>query len=461
MTPRHRGAGAGQAHDGGPGAGPPDTECLPRAALLEQQGRRLTALLTAIDGRNAFYTRKLAEAGVDPAGFRFPDDLSGLPFTTRQELAADQEAQPPWGTAHTEPLDRYTRYHQTSSTTGRPLRWLDTGASWQWIVDCWKAVYRAARVTAADRIFFPFGFGPFIGFWAGFDAGAQLGALCIPGGAMSSESRLRLLDAVRPTVVCCTPTYALRLAEVARASGLVDLAGGPVRTLVVAGEPGGHVPATRERMERDWGARVIDHHGLTEVGPMSFECREATGALHLNECEYVCEVLDPASGAPVPPGEPGELVVTNLGRTASPVIRYRTGDIVRVPQGACACGRTLASAAGGILSRADDMVWVRGVNVYPTAVEAVIRRFPDVVEYRCTVSTRGTPTKLAVEVELQGNAADTGAADAVGTALHEALGLTVPVRVVDAGNLPRFELKARRFVVDGPTPGTPDTGARE
>ena len=431
---------------------PPDVECPPRAALIERQGRRLAALLAAIDGRNPFYTRKLAEAGVTPAAFRFPDDLAALPFTTRHELACDQAADPPWGTARTEPLDRYTRYHQTSSTTGRPLRWLDTGASWQWIVDCWKAVYRAAGVTDADRILFPFGFGPFLGFWAGFDAGAQLGALCIPGGGMSSESRLRLLDAARPTVVCCTPTYALRLAEAARAGGGVNLADGPVETLIVAGEPGGHVPATRERIERGWGARVVDHHGLTEVGPISFECGQAAGALHLNECEFVCEVLDPASGAAVAAGEPGELVVTNLGRTASPVIRYRTGDIVRVRREACVCGRTLARAVGGILSRADDMVWVRGVNVYPTAVEAVIRRFPEVVEYRCTVSTRGPLTKLAVEVELRGGPADAAVPDAVGAALHEALGLTVPVQVAAPGALPRFELKARRFVVDGPAP---------
>ena len=443
------------------GPTPPAAERQTRTALAERQGRRLAELLAAIDGRNAFYTRKLAEAGLKPAALRLPGDLRVLPFTTRHELAADQDAHPPWGTNLTEPPDRYSRYHQTSSTTGRPLRWMDTGPSWQWVVDCWKSVYGAAGVTAADRIFFPFGFGPFIGFWAGFDAGAQLGALCIPGGGMSSESRLRMLDAVQPTVVCCTPTYALRLAEVARASGLVDLAAGPVRTVIVAGEPGGHVPATRERIERDWGARVIDHHGLTEVGPLSFECREATDALHLNESEFVCEVVDPASGTPVPPGEAGELVVTNLGRTASPVIRYRTGDIVQVRQGTCACGRTLARAVGGILSRADDMVWVRGVNVYPTAVEAVIRRFAEVVEYRCTVSTRGARTELAVEVELRGNATDTGAAHAVGTALHEALGLTVPIRVVDADTLPRFELKARRFVVEGPTPETLETGARQ
>lgn len=439
---------------------PPDAERLPRETLTERQGRRLGDLLAAIDGRNPFYTRKLAAAGVDPRAFRFPDDLRALPFTTRRELAADQEAHPPWGTALTEPLDRYSRCHQTSSTTGRPLRWLDTDSSWRWVADCWQAVYGAAGITAADRIFFPFGFGPFLGFWAGFDAAAKMGALCIPGGAMSTEGRLRLLDTLRATVVCCTPTYALRLAEVARTGRLADLADGPVRTLVVAGEPGGHVPATRERIEASWGARVIDHHGLTEVGPVSFECREATGGLHLNECEFVCEVLDPASGAPVPAGEAGELVVTNLGRTASPVVRYRTGDVVRVRDEPCACGRTLARADGGILSRADDMVCVRGVNVYPTAVEAVIRRFPEIVEYRCTVSSRGAMSALDVEIELQPDAGGAPPAAAVGAALREALGLTVPVRAVGAGALPRFELKARRFVVGGPAGKTTETGAR-
>ncbi len=443
----------------GPESTPPDAERRAREVLAEAQGRRLADLLAAVDGRNPFYTRKLAEAGVRPARLRLPDDLRALPFTTRHELAADQDAHPPWGTNRTEPLASFSRYHQTSSTTGRPLRWMDTGASWQWVVDCWKSVYRAAGVTAADRIFFPFGFGPFIGFWAGFDAAAQIGALCIPGGGMSSESRLRLLDTVRPTVVCCTPTYALRLAEVARAGG-GDLADSPVRILVVAGEPGGHIPATRERIEGAWGARVIDHHGLTEVGPLSFECREATGGLHLNECEFICEVVDPASGAPVSAGEPGELVVTNLGRTASPAIRYRTGDIVRVEHEPCACGRTLARAVGGILSRADDMVCVRGVNVYPTAIEAVIRRFPEVSEYRCTVSARGALAALAVDIELPPDTVDGGPAAAVGEALREALGLTVPVRRVGAGTLPRFELKARRFVVEGRTAATgPGTGA--
>ena len=331
---------------------PPEAECQPRTTLLAHQHRRLGALLSAIHGRNRFYTSKLDDAGVRLDRLCLPDDLRTLPLTTKHELTADQDASPPWGTAYTEPLERYTRYSQTSSTTGRPLRWLDTNESWQWTLDCWKAVYRAAHVGAADRIFFPFGFGPFLGFWTAFDAGSQIGALCVPGGGMSSQTRLGLLETVQPTVICCTPTYALRLVDVARATGTLDLASSSVRIVIVAGEPGGSIPATRARIEQGWGARVIDHHGLTEVGPVSFECWEAPGTLHLNECEFICEVVDPTSGTPVPDGKTGELVITNLGRTASPVIRYRTRDIVTLRREPCGCGRTLARAEGGILSRA-------------------------------------------------------------------------------------------------------------
>lgn len=427
---------------------PHTVEYLARTDLRAAQLRRLQRLFSTIQGRNQFYTRKFDAAGVNIDTIDTLDGLQDLPLTTKEELAADQETSPPWGTAHTEPLNCYTRYHQTSSTTGQPLRWLDTNQSWQWVVDCWKTVYRAAGVTSEDRIFFPFGFGPFLGFWSAFDAGSQIGALCIPGGSMSSETRLGLLEAALPTVVCCTPTYALRLVEVARATGLSDLAHGTVRTVIVAGEPGGSIPATRARLEEGWSARVIDHHGLTEVGPVSFECLNAPGALHLNECEFICEVLDPSSRAPMRDGEAGELVVTNLGRGASPVVRYRTRDIVRITHEPCQCGRTLARVEGGILSRADDMVCIRGVNVYPTAVEAVVRRFPEITEYRSTISTRDSLHALDIELELEPSTADQATVSArVAQALKEAMGLSVPVRVVATNTLPRFELKASRFVV--------------
>jgi phenylacetate-CoA ligase len=405
--------------------------------------------MTAIYGRNRFYTRKLDAAGIQVDALRFPDDLTKLPLTTKSELAEDQAANPPWGTALTEPLERYTRYCQTSSTTGRPLRWIDTNESWQWVLDCWKPVYQAARVEPGDRVFFPFSFGPFLGFWAGFEAGCQMGMQCVPGGGMSSAIRLAMIEAIGATVVCCTPTYALRLAEIAAQERPArPLAQSTVRVLIVAGEPGGSIPATRERIEQQWGARVIDHHGLTEVGPVSFECWEAPGFLHLNEAEYACEVLDPATGRDLPDGEAGELVLTNLGRTASPVIRYRTGDIVVRRSGPCACGRTWARLEGGIRARADDMINIRGVNVYPAAIESVVHRFPEVVAFRSIVSKSGAMPSIRVELEIGPAGVATGVAGKVAQQLREALGLTVPVQVVPAGTLPRFEMKSLRFVVE-------------
>jgi len=418
-----------------------------REALRARQTGKLRELLGAIHGRSRFYTRKLDEAGVGPDSVRAEEDLARLPFTTKAELVADQAENPPFGTVLSEPLESYTRYCQTSGTTREPLRWLDTNASWQWLLECWKAVYRAARVGTSDRILFPFSFGPFLGFWTAFDAGSQIGAHCIPGGGMPSGVRLDLIRALGVSVVCCTPSYALHLGELAASEGQDPLAEGTVRVLIVAGEPGGSIPPTRARIEAAWGARVIDHHGLTEVGPISFECWEAPGSLHLNEGRFLCEVLDPATLVPVPDGERGELVVTTLGRAASPVVRYRTGDVVVRRSGPCACGRTWARLEGGILARADDMVNVRGVNVYPGAVESVVRSFPEVVEFRATVAQRGSMRTLALEIEPVGEGVDEAALSAgVARMMREALGLTVPVRVVGQGSLPRFELKAKRFV---------------
>jgi phenylacetate-CoA ligase len=417
-------------------------------ALEALQGERLLTLLRAVHGRNAFHTRRLDAARVDVEALRLPPNLERLPFTTKAELVADQQASGPWGTNLTEPLDAYTRYCQTSSTTGRPLRWLDTNASWQWMLDCWKMVYRAAHITSGDRVFFPFSFGPFLGFWAGFEAGPQLGLHCVPGGGMSTQVRLGIIADIQPTVVCCTPTYALRLAEVAEAGGhAATLASSSVRALIVSGEPGGNIPTTRARIESAWGARVLDHHGLTEVGPISFECWESPGALHVNEGAFICEVLDKATGTPVADGVAGELVVTNLGRLASPVIRYRTGDVVVRRTEPCACGRTFARLEGGILTRSDDMVNVRGVNVYPAAIESVVREFPDVIEFRVRVWMASEMRHLSLDVECgPGAAADIEAR--LSRRLREALGLTTPVQVVPRDTLPRFEMKARRFVIE-------------
>ena len=301
-----------------------------------------------------------------------------------------------------------------------------------------------AGLRPGERVFFPFSFGPFLGFWSAFDAANRMGFLCLAGGGMSSVARLHFLLENEATVVLCTPTYALRLAEVAHEEGL-DLRMGQVRALIVAGEPGGSIFATRGRIEAAWGARVFDHFGLTEVGPIAMECRENPGGIHVLENECVAEVIDPQTLQPVPPGQPGELVLTNLGRWGSPVIRYRTGDLVRVDPNPCPCGRSFLRLDGGILGRTDDMIHVRGNNVFPAALEAVIRRFPEVAEYRVEVQQSGSLAALRVEVEPVRAEWGLLLAERVDRAIRDELFFRAEVTVASPGSLPRFEMKAKRI----------------
>jgi phenylacetate-CoA ligase len=369
-------------------------------------------------------------------------DSAALPLTTKAELVADQEKSPPYGTLLTYEPERYTRLHQTSGTKGTPLRWLDTPESWQWMLGCWRTIYGVAGVSAADRLLFAFSFGPFLGFWTAFEAAQQLGCLCLAAGGMSSGARLRMLLDNQATVLLCTPTYALHLAQVAKDSG-VDLRQATVRKIIVAGEPGGSIPATRQRIEEAWNARVFDHHGMTEVGPMTIECSEAPGGLHVLEDDYVVEVIDPATTQPVAKGQVGELVVTNLGRVGSPLIRYRTGDLVRVDPQPCPCGRSWTRLAGGILGRCDDMIAVRGNNLYPSALEGVIRRFAEVAEYRVTIDETSALAELRIEIEPAG---DAGAAlcERIAAAIRAELLFRAEVCLAPPGTLPRFEMKANR-----------------
>jgi phenylacetate-CoA ligase len=302
-----------------------------------------------------------------------------------------------------------------------------------------------AGLRRDDRLFFPFSFGPFLGFWTAFDAATRQGFFCLAAGGMSSPARVRFLLDNRATVVFSTPTYALHLAEAAHQDG-IDLAGSTVRLVVVAGEPGGNIPATRSRIEGTWGARVIDHCGATEIGPTGCECLTNPGGLHLLESDYLVEVIDPKNDMPAPAGELGELVVTNLGRWGSPLIRYRTGDLVRVDPRPCPCGLALVRLDGGILGRTDDMIHLRGNNLYPSALEAVIRRFAEVAEFRIEVDRRGALPALRVEVEPVDGSQGVEVADRVGRAIREQLLFRADVAAVAPGSLPRFELKAKRVV---------------
>jgi phenylacetate-CoA ligase len=416
------------------------TETMPRAELRQLQLRRVQALLEEILPRNAFYAAKLGAS----RSIGSWDEYRQLPFTTKQEIAADQLAHKPYGTNVTYPLQQYIKLHQTSGTTGKaPIRVLDTEASWDWWARCWGHVYRGAGVRPGDRVFFAFSFGPFIGFWAAYEGARKVGAMSMPGGGMQTDQRLQSMLDNDATALCCTPTYALRLAEEAERLG-IDLANSNIRATVHAGEPGASVPSVRARIEAAFGAQCHDHTGMTELGASGFSCQERAG-VHLIESEFVFEVIDPQTFEPVPPGSQGELVATNLGRAGMPLIRYRTGDLVQVDESLCACGRTFARLPRGILGRADDMFVVRGVNVFPSAIEGVLREFPEISEFRIEVYSRRAMIELKVLLDPHPGA-DGALAERAAARLHDRLLLRVPCEVVPSGTLPRFELKARRVV---------------
>ncbi len=418
----------------------PFLETLGREALRQVQLKKLQLMLAPLLAGNAFYRSKLRAAGLARGeDLRTLDDLRRLPFTTKRELSADQAATPPYGTNLTFPRERYTRIHQTSGTTGEPLRWLDTEESWNWWARCWATVYKAAGVTDRDRIFFAFSFGPFIGFWSAYQGAQHIGALAVPGGGMSSYQRAKAILDHDISVLVCTPSYALHLVEVAEQEG-IKLTDSSVNITIQAGEPGASVPGTKERIETAWGARCYDHAGATEVGAWGFECQTQAG-IHVNDGEVICEVIDPATGEP--DGE-GELVMTNLGRTGMPVIRYRTGDRVKVHATPCECGRTYLRLDGGVIGRIDDVVIVRGVNVFPSAVENIVRRFPEIGEFAVDVHRRKELDEMEIRVEVRAGSAEQLAA-AVAQELRAGIGIRAKVEPVPFGTLPRFDAKARRF----------------
>jgi phenylacetate-CoA ligase len=395
----------------------------------------LNSLLDEVLPRSEFFQNKLH-------GCKLPlksiAELQDLSFTTKDELLALSEARFPFARNLTYPLDRYVRFHRTSGTQGQHLVVLDTADDWQWWVDTWQFVLDAAELSSSDHVLMAFSFGPFIGFWTAHDAVVHRGALVIPGGGLSSLARIEAIRSYGVTALFCTPSYALHLAETAHQNKL-EIATFGVKKIIVAGEPGGSSPVIRNRIEEAWDACVIDHAGASEVGPWGYSDASRRG-LRVIESEFIAEFYSMDTGLPARSGELAELVLTTLGRFGSPVIRYRTGDLVR-PEWPSDCDNRFVLLEGGVLGRVDDMMIIRGVNVFPTAIEQILRGFPEIDEYRLTAKKDGHLDALTIEVEDQ-----LQSSDRVAKALQLQLGLRVDVQCVPLGSLPRFEGKAKRFI---------------
>lgn len=420
-----------------------EIETLARDDLRKLQEQRLRTLIAEL-ATNQFYQQKCREAGLELSGIACAEDLRSLPFTTKQELVDEQRAHPPFGRLLTYPLSRYRYFHQTSGTTGQPLKWLDTEESWQWWQRSWGYVYRAAGVTSDDVIFCAFSFGPYVSHWAAISGAWHIGAMCVSGGGMNSEQRLQSIIDNRATVIVCTPTYALHLAETARELG-IDLRASAVRVGIHAGEPGASLPNVKRAIEDAWGATCFDHAGATEAGAWAFDCEAQTGAIHLNEAEFIFEVIDSESGKSIAEGQRGELVITNLGRACMPVIRYRTGDLVELTSEPCACGRTFARIKGGVVGRTDDMIIVRGVNLYPSAIDNLIRGVPLVSEYEVEISRVAGLDELLIRIETSNPESFSDASHQLTHAFRTAHSIRVNVEHSPSGTLPRYEFKSRRF----------------
>jgi phenylacetate-CoA ligase len=416
-----------------------------RASIESLQTERLRALLLELRAGNAFYRDRLAKAALGEVP-TLAEFVAKMPFTSKMDLVWDREEFPPYGSNLTYPIGRYSRFCQSSGTTRGPLPSLDTAESWSAMLDCWDRVYEAAGVGPGEKIFFAFSFGPFLGFWTAFESATRRGNLSIPGGGLSSKARLQAMVAHEVEVLCCTPTYAMRLGELFAAHTNDETATYRLKKIVVAGEPGGSLPEVRRRLSDLWkGARVFDHHGMTETGPVTYEHPDKPLALCVIEEAYFAEIIDRENQTEVAPGQKGELVLTTLTRTACPLLRYRTGDLVEKAYFTPAGASSGLCLEGGILGRVDEMVVIRGVNVYPTAVEKIIRGFPEVVEFQVVQTTRQSMAELEVMIEADAKARP-DLAERVQRELADAFTLRIPVKMVEAGELPRYEFKSRRWV---------------
>ncbi len=433
---------------------------MPREQIEALQLRKLKNLVAWAEKSVPWQAKRLKSAGVTPDSIKSLEDLRRIPMMTRDEWMQAQLEQPPYGPLLAAPEEVAIRYHLTSGTTGRiPLQVLDSMKDWEWIAEMWCYGFWGFGVRPSDIVFFAFSYGTFVGFWGAHYACEKIGCLVLPGGNMTTEARVKQILSMKATVVCSTPTYALRMAQEARTMG-VDLANSSVKRLILSGEPAGSIPATKRLIESEWGARAADTAGMTEVGTiMIFECEKQPGGTHIIEDHYIEEVVDPESGEPVPHGEQGERLITSFGRGFIPVLRYRTRDLViRVPASTCSCGRTWDIYEGGIRGRVDDMKLVRGTNVYPRAVEAIVREYKEIDEFRIHLYTAdGRQDEIEVLVEI--TQAPGRKPEEILHELRKALsqaheGLRIGVKQVEAGSLPRFELKAKRLQDDRIVIGT-------
>ena len=421
----------------------PMAETMPRAKLRELQLRRLRQTLkNAWDGV-PMHRKRMLQRGIKPKDIRSLDDLHLLPFTVKGDLRDHY----PFG-LFAQPRDTLVRLHASSGTTGKPTVVGYSARDIETWADLMARTMACAGARPGDVIHNAYGYGLFTGGLGAHYGGERLGATVVPVSGGATERQIVLIQDFGARVLCATPSYALSIAEVAEKQG-VDLRKSSLEIGIFGAEPWSE--AMRKELDSRLGIKSVDIYGLSEImGPgVAAECVEARDGLHGWEDHFLFEVIDPDTGEEVPEGEPGELVITTLTKEALPMIRYRTRDITRISTEPCACGRTHLRIRR-ITGRNDDMLIIRGVNVYPSQVEAVLVGLPDVApHYQLVVERKGAMDHLTVEVEIAPALSGTAnaypvIADRVRHHIKSMIGVSAEVEVKQPGEIPRSQGKAVR-----------------
>ena len=406
-------------------------EAIPRERLRDLQTERLRTLVAYLRERVPLYRERLSGVGE----IRSLDDLAGLPFTRKADLRDTY----PFG-MFAVPREEVVRIHASSGTTGKPIVVGYTRADVELFARVNARTLAMAGAEPGMMLHNAYGYGLFTGGLGLHGGGELLGLQTVPVSGGMTERQVMLITDFRPDVISCTPSYALTLAQAFAERG-VSPEEISLRFALVGAEP--WTPGMREQIDAGLGVRATNIYGLTEViGPgVSNECVEARDGSHVNEDHFLPEVVDPESGEPLPEGEDGVLVFTTLTKQALPVLRFWTGDITSLRSEPCACGRTLVRM-GLIKGRTDDMLIIRGVNVYPTQVEAVLVRVAELTpHYRLVVGRQGTLDTLEVQAEVHEErlVGDGALRERVAALLHENIGVSMAVALKPPGALPRSE----------------------
>jgi phenylacetate-CoA ligase len=421
-----------------------ELETMPREKLSQIQLSQLKDMIELAWHKSPYYKQIFAEAGVEPSHLKYIEDLKKFPTIDKQVLRSRQQAVPDFGDLTCASEEEFVFLSASSGSTGVPTASPFTGQDFEDFQDCQARLFWSSGMRPVDRYCHALNFTLFVG---GPDViGAmKLGALTIWAGTIPSDRLLSIFKTWRPTITWTTPSYAWFLGETAKENG-IDPADLSIRKIFVAGEPGGSIPKTRNSIEELWNADVYDYYGLSDIfGACAAMCEQKDG-LHWAEDQILVEVIDPKTGDELPEGERGEMVLTSLKKTARPLIRFRTGDIVSYTSEKCACGRTHLRL-NGIHGRLDDMMIIKGVNVFPSDLETIVRNNINLNgEYLCVITEENHMVVLTVEVEKTADFQDETEALAreVQNECQKIIGIKPRVKILEAKTLDRATHKAKR-----------------